>query len=80
VIIDACHLKVTYRNAWQKFVDHRDYDMHVFNVMTSLETCVSRAKRNFPDNPDFPAVIFRMWKKSAMTIGAIPEKQSDNWM
>jgi predicted kinase len=79
VVIDACHLKLTYRNAWQKFADHRDYEMHVYNVMTSLETCVSRAIRNFPDNPGFPEVIRNMWKKSAMTIGAIPEKQSDNW-
>lgn len=79
VIIDACHVKETYRNAWKKWADERGYSVYVYNVLTSLETCIARAKRNFPDDPNFPDVIRKMWKSSSLDIGQIPEKQSDNW-
>jgi predicted kinase len=79
VIIDACHVKETYRNDWKKWADERGYSVYVYNILTSLETCVARAKRRFPDEPQFPGVIRKMWKSSSIDIGAIPEKQSDNW-
>jgi predicted kinase len=79
VIIDACHVKESYRNDWKKWADERGYSVYVFNVLTSMETCIARAKRNFPDEPQFPDVIRRMWKGSSIDIGKIPERQSDNW-
>ena len=80
VVIDACHVKASYRNAWKKWADERGYSVYVYNVLTSLETCVMRAKRNFPDETHFPDIIRKMWKGSSMEkIGQIPEKQSDNW-
>jgi predicted kinase len=79
VVIDACHLKEKYRNAWKKWADERGYSVYIFNVLTSLETCIARAKRNFPEDPNFPTIIRQMWEGSAIDIGKIPEKQSDNW-
>jgi predicted kinase len=79
VVIDACHVKVKYRDSWQKWADKRGYSVYVYNVLTSLETCVARAKRNFPNEPNFTNIIRQMWEGSSVTIGNIPEKQSDNW-
>ena len=79
VTIDACHLRPRYRKRWKEFCDKRGYSLYQFNVMTSLDTCVMRAIRNFPDDITFPSIIRKMWAKSNIEIGKIPEKQSDNW-
>ena len=79
ITIDACHLKPSYRNTWKKFAEERGYRLHQFHVMTSLDTCILRAKRRFPENPKFPGIIRNMWSKSNIDIGPIPEKQTDNW-
>lgn len=79
VTVDACHLKPSYRNAWKKFAEERGYRLYQFHVMTSLETCVMRAIRKFPDEPNFPEIIKKMWSKSNIDIGPIPEKQNENW-
>jgi len=85
VVIDATHLKPAYRNNWKRFAKNRDYDIYFYLVMTSLETCMMRAKRNFPDEPKFPGIIRNMWKSSDLTdvrLGSdnrIPENQSENW-
>ena len=79
VVIDACHLTPSYRNAWKKFAKERGYEIYWFHVLTSLDTCLLRAKRNFPEEPGFQDIIRKMWKKSNIDIGPIPEKQSDYW-
>lgn len=79
VVIDACHLKPSYRNAWIRWTKSRNIDIYQFHVMTSLDTCLCRAARNFPDEPNFQNVIKKMWSTSKIDIGDIPEKQSDNW-
>jgi predicted kinase len=80
VIIDACHLKPKYRNAWTDWASLRDIEVHFYYVMTALDTCIMRAKRNFPDEPKFPAIIRTMWEKSDIGDAyKIPEYQKDNW-
>ena len=80
VIMDACHLKQSYRNKWVTFCRKRGYTYHFNNIMTSLETCIMRAKRKFPDEPGFPGVIKNMWTRGSLPgIGQIPEYQKDNW-
>ena len=85
VIVDACHLKLKYRNAWVHFALDRGYNIRFNLIMTSLETCVMRAKRQFPDEPNFPVIIRQMWESSNLSnirMGMdtkIPEKQSENW-
>jgi predicted kinase len=85
VVVDACHLKPAYRNNWSRFAKKREYDIHFYLIMTSLETCMARAKRRFPDEPKFPAIIRQMWEGSNlsgvrnMVDTKIPEKQSENW-
>lgn len=92
VVVDATHLKPKYRNAWKRFAEKREYTIYFYLVMTSLETCIMRAKRKFPDEPNFPGIIRQMWEASDLsdirTFGCssfvphnqIPEKQSENWM
>ena len=79
VIVDSCNHTHRGRKQWVKFAVEQGYIPYFHNVLTSLETCLTRAARNFPDEPQFQEVIKRMWKKSSTSIGAIPEKQSDNW-
>jgi len=79
VTIDACHLQPRYREDWKKFCELRGYNIYQFNVMTSLDTCMMRAARNFPDESNFPNIIKKMWEKSSIDIGKIPERQCENW-
>jgi predicted kinase len=74
VIIDACHLKPEYRTRWKYWAKHRDIDINFYQISTSLETCMMRARRNFPNNLKFPSIIKVMWKKST-TDKVIPEFQ-----
>jgi predicted kinase len=77
VIVDACHLRKKYREgAWVEFSSGRGYEIRFITVMTSRETCIMRAKRNFPHEPDFPEIIKKMWESSDLNI---PKKQSENW-
>lgn len=79
VIVDACHLRPKYRNRWRSLAEKNDWNVYIFHVMTSLETCLSRAARTFPDEPNFQRIIYDMWSKSDISVGPIPEKQSDHW-
>jgi predicted kinase len=82
VIVDACHVKRKYRLAWERFAASPGYKIYYFHVMTSLETCLARARRTHPEDPGFPHVIRQMWEGSYLdgSIGQIPEFQKEYWM
>lgn len=77
VTIDATHLKPTYRQRWFKWAEERGIRTYIFKFLTSLEVCQARARRNFPDEPNFPDIIRQMWEKADLKAFAvtIPEKQ-----
>jgi len=61
VIVDATNLKKKYTDAWVKLAFDRG---HIFTpkiFITSLEECVERAQKNFPEDKNFPNVIRNMW-------------------
>lgn len=87
VIIDATHLKQKYIKEWEDFAKldweklderlefKRNYLVVLMRFYTPLEECIARAKKNFPDETNFPSVIRSMWE-NAETID-IPEFKED---
>lgn len=77
VIIDATHLKPKYRNGWFKWAEERGIRTMIFKFLTSLEVCQARARRNYPDETNFPNIIRQMWESADLKAFAvtIPEKQ-----
>jgi predicted kinase len=74
VVIDATHLKKKYRDRWIKFGEERGLRIYIYKFLTSLEVCQARARRNFPDETNFPNIIRQMWEKAELDV-VIPEKQ-----
>jgi len=75
VVMDATHLRPMYRTRWDKWAADRNIKLYLFHFYTSLEVCQQRAKRNYPDEPDFPNIIRKMWAGTTLDVGEIPEKQ-----
>ncbi len=61
VIVDATHLKLKYIDRWGKFALDNGYVVKMVTFNTSLEKCVERAIENFPEDANFPNVIYNMW-------------------
>jgi len=74
VIVDATHLKKKYTDAWSKFADDRGYIFTTIPFFTSLEECVERAKKNFPEDKNFPNVIYNMWRNAEIDFH-IPDQR-----
>lgn len=67
VIVDATHLKQKYRDAWETFANKiTDFKCKVVykRFRTSVEECIERAKINFPEDENFPSIIFNMWENA----------------
>jgi predicted kinase len=62
VIVDATHLKLKYIDRWGQFAFANGYIVKMVTFKTSLEVCVKRAKKNFPEDTNFPNVIYNMWR------------------
>jgi predicted kinase len=76
VVVDATNLRPVYRKSWEKFAKElSDVKIYLRHFYTSMEVCIQRAKRNFPDEPRFPTVIRGMWESATLDAGNIPEKQ-----
>ena len=76
VVLDSTHLRPIYRTSWEKFAKELDNVMiYLYHFYTSLEVCMQRAKRNFPDEPHFLKIIRGMWEGATLDLGNIPEKQ-----
>lgn len=76
VVLDSTHLRPIYRTSWEKFAKELNYAVHLQQFYTSLEVCIQRAKRNFPDEPHFLKIIRGMWEGATLDCGrTIPEKQ-----
>ena len=86
VIVDACHLKKKYIEEWENFAKlnweklderhefKRNYLVMLMRFYTPLEECIYRARRTFPEDEKFPAIIRSMWE-NAETID-VPEFKS----
>jgi len=72
IIVDATNLKKKYRDTWQFVNEHFKCKIIYKNFFTSLEECIERAMKNFPEDAQFPQVIRSMWKNRQIGFD-IPE-------
>lgn len=64
IIVDATHLKSKYRKKWEELGEIQGFKVKYKRFKTPLQTCLKRARRNFPNDVNFPKVICDMWKGS----------------